>query len=375
MDRAKLFLFIGILYSFIPFEASSSRVTLAIRLVILTIFTIYIYSTKEINTNLYKTMILLLILIFAYFSALKSISLYLFIFLTSIISGYIISSAIQNNKELYKNFITVWEWLIVFSIAMLFLQQIAFFLTGNILKLHELIFPISKARTEVIEQLHLIRFGGIYIEPGTYANFMYLFLTIYMVIKKNFNTLLVTIGAISIISTMSVWGMIFGTYLLIISTLLKIKKVSLVKKMLGLFILISSSIYGANAITNSSAYEYAKMKLEMKSDSGHSKVVVVNRFKENIKDYAIIGDGFDPKIVMNVTAPQDAGFILNLSIVLGILFSFIVVAIYSLNIINQIGLLTLISSFPILISKIFYWEFAFWLLFFISFRGNLELKN
>lgn len=372
MNRAKIFLFLGVLYSFIPFEASSSRFTLAIRLLILTIFTTYIYITEKIDGDLYSTIILLLILIFIYFTSLESLSLYLFIFISSILSGYIIANGVYKSRELSQNFIFVWEWLIIFSIVMLFLQQLTFLLTGDILKLHESIFPLSRARVEIIQQLHLIRFGGIYIEPGTYANFIYLFLVIYMVIKENFNPLLITIGSLSIISTMSVWGMLFGSYLLIISIFINIKNLPFIKKILLLSILITSSIYGTNALTNSSAFKYAEMKLEMKSDSGHSKVIVANRFKQSIEDYAVIGDGFNPKIVLNVTAPQDAGFILNLSIVFGILFSTLILTIYSINILKKRGFLILIASLPILISKIFYWEFAFWLLFFISFRGNLK---
>jgi len=61
-------------------------------------------------------------LIFAYFGALESLSLYLFIFLASILSAYITANAINNNPNLYQNFIIAWEKLLIFSIAMLFLQ-------------------------------------------------------------------------------------------------------------------------------------------------------------------------------------------------------------------------------------------------------------
>jgi len=375
MNRGNFFLFLGVLYSFIPFETSDSRITLTIRLLILVIFTTYIFIKNKIDGNSYKTLILLAVLISIYFGALESLSLYLFIFLTSIISVYIISNAIENNFDLYQNFVQIWEYLLIFSIIMLLLQQLSFILTGNMLKMHELIFPISKARVEIIKQLHLIRFGGIYIEPGTYANFMYLFLVIYMVIKKNFNTTLVSIASLSIISTMSVWGMIFGTYLLLISILIKVKKTSTLKKFFIIFTLITTTLYGTNTIPKTSAYKYAKLKLKMKSDSGHSKVIILNRFKENLPNYVLIGDGFDSKIVKNVTAPQDAGLIFNLSIVFGILFSLTTLIIYSINIINRRGFLILIASTPLLISKIFYWEFSFWLLFFLSFGKDLNITN
>jgi len=375
MSRIEVILFLGFIYSFIPFETSSSRLTLAIRLIILVVFTTYIYLKNRINSDSYITLTLLLILIFAYFGALESLSLYLFIFLASILSAYITANAINNNPNLYQNFIIAWEKLLIFSIAMLFLQQLTYLITSNILRLHEIIFPISKARVEIIEQLNLIRFGGIYIEPGTYANFMYLFLIIYMVIKKNFNSTLVSIASFSIISTMSVWGMIFGTYLLFISILLKIKKTSTIKKLLTTIIVVTTTLYGINTLTKTSAYRYAKLKLEMKSESGHSKVVVLNRFKKDIPNYILVGNGFDPKIVMDITAPQDAGFILNLSIVLGILFSILILIIYSINIINRRGFLILMASAPILISKIFYWEFSFWLLFFLSFGKNFNINS
>ena len=74
--------------------------------------------------------------------------------------------------------------------------------------------------------------GGVYIEPGTYSNMMYVFLFLYFILKKEKIDLLVFAGSLSIILTYSAWGIIFGSYLMIILILGKLNKFSWKKRIL-----------------------------------------------------------------------------------------------------------------------------------------------
>ncbi len=374
-------IFLGLLYGFIPYEVGgNSSLSLLLRLIVIITLTVYLFFLSKLYK---KTNIIVLLFIISFYSLLSSMvsaSLYLFVFLTSILSGFVIANILRYNSYIRKRFIFSLKCLIFLSVLMLFLQIFYFTRHYYVLKLHEFFYPFSHARFEVVDYLELVRLGGLYIEPGTYSNYMYIFLIIYVFMDKKHNILLVFFAIISIIASMSAWGILCGFYFLIIYSLKILIGASMIKKILVIPILIPVVVYGiinfnVEDISESPTFIFIQNKLKMKTPSGYSKVMVFKRFKENISNYIFLGDGFASQVNSDIDSPQDAGFLVNFAIVFGIIFTFFMLILYSYSLIKLKEWFILVASFPILISKIFYWGFSFWLLFFLVVYGKRKVKK
>jgi hypothetical protein len=308
---------------------------------------------------------------------------YFLSFLLSIIFAFITASTIHNKEIFRKQFSITLEWLIIFSVSMFFLQFIVFYLSNNVLPIHKFIFPFSEARIGVLEISNsILRLGGLYIEPGTYCNWMYLFLVIYILISDNVKKSLLYIVAISMIMSYSVWGIIFGSYLLIILIIIKLKKFTWKKRIMLFLILLLMSYSTIEYISNSSAIQYSSNKINSNNGSVTAKEMTFKNYKDNFTNFLIIGEGLNPPFYKKLTSPQDSGFILNLSIIIGIFFTIIILLIYTISFFKYSNSLIFLISLPIFFSKINYYEASFWLLFFIiiykghsTYQKNISLNK
>jgi len=368
----KLLLFIFLLYAIVPYETVSnpllSYVFHLIFIVFVGIFALYTGNFK-IKMNQFAKFTMFFLICFIAINSVVSYGLNEFLLFLSIVFGSIVASTIYNNRNFYNLFVSAFKWLIVFSISMLFLQLIVLDTTGKVLHIHEMFFPFSEARIGVFGLLN--RLGGVYLEPGTYSNWMHLFLVIYMVLSENINRPIFYIGAISMILTLSAYGVIIGIYLLMVLLLSKIKHSSLKKKFSTLLLLMIVSFFSIGYIGDSTAVKLVSAKMDSSSDgSANLRKQAYERYIENIEDYFIVGEGFSNKFGEGIASIQDAGLLLNMSVALGILFSIIFIMIYTYAFLKKNNMEILFASLPIFISKIYYYEFSFWLLFFL-----LILKN
>ena len=369
LNNLKRFLFfLTLLYIFIPFETTDPTFSMKIRLAVamgLTFYMLYLNDFKIKLNNLGKITLLLLIFLII-LNSFISFDTTLFIFTGAIIFGAVTASIIKNNTTLYNDFLTGLEWLIIFSIFTLLFQLIYFSQTGEVISFHKMVYPLSEERIGIQKEFgNLHRLGGMYIEPGTYSNFMYLFLIIYLFLTKNIKSSLLFIGAVSILFTYSVWGIIFGSYFVIVLILARIKESSLKKKFTIIFLLFLINLVGINYILNSPAIQFAMAKMEAGGGSVSAKEDAYNKYAQTYDNFLIIGEGFSSSFEKGLTSAQDAGFLLNLSVILGIFFTALLILIYLISFIKSSDKFVILASLPIFISKIYYWDFAFWLLFFL----------
>lgn len=372
----RFFFFLTLLYIFIPFETADPSFSMKIRLIVamgLTVYMLYLNNFKIKINGLGKiTLLLLLFLIIS--NSFISFDTTLFIFVGAIIFGAVNASVIKNNPKLYNDFLIGLQWLIIFSIFTLLFQLIYFSITGEVISFHKMVYPLSEERIGIQKEFNnLHRLGGMYIEPGTYSNFMYLFLILYLFLTKNIKSTLLFIGAISILFTYSVWGLIFGGYLVIVLILARIKESSLKKKFTIILLLFLINLVGINYLLNSPAIQFAVTKMKAGGGSVSAKEDAYNKYLQTYDNFLIMGEGFSSSFEKGLTSVQDAGFLLNLSVILGIFFTTLLIIIYLVSFLKASDKFVILASLPIFISKIYYWDFAFWLLFFlIIYSGYLN---
>lgn len=363
-----IFLFICLVYGFIPFEAGSYEVSLRIHYLFLIPIMIYALYTTSFKLSKYGVLFFLFFLFISSMLFFVSYGHAIFSFFPAIIFASVVAPAIYKNNNFKKYFTQAIKILIVISVITFFIQFTTYQLTGVLLPLHELVFPFSKARTGVESQYNdLARMGGIYIEPGTYSNYLFMLIGIYTFLIKKIDYVLLTLAAISIILTFSVWGMIFASYLLIILILSKLVSVSWKIKILLITFLLVIGSFSVSSLSQNPAIDFALNKMESNKGSTEHKKDVYKKYANEFDTFFIVGQGFAPVFKQHTVSLQDSGLLLNLSIVFGIVPTIIFILIYSILLLKLTNYFILLISLPIFMSKLFYWDPAFWLFFFMIF--------
>jgi len=371
----KFFLFICLLYGFIPFEAVAILRTDRLHLLFLIAILIYVLFITSFRINKYGGLFIIISISLALMNAFISLGHDIVLFAESILFAAIVVPALYSNERFREQFICALRWLIILSITMFILQFIVYHLSGSILRLHEMVFPFSQARiAEESSFGNLVRMGGIYIEPGTYSNYMYIYILIYSILTKKLSGFLSFATAITTILTFSVWGMIFASYFLFIIILDKLKQKSFIVKTVVLFIFLSGGVYISNKVLNDPAVEYAVHKLDSNRGSTGYKKQAYKKYELSYENFLFIGEGFIPEFKKGIPSLQDSGVLLNISIVFGIFFTAIFMLIFLLALSRLHNYLLAFATIPIFIDKIYYWDVAFVLLYFLVIYDGL-IKN
>ena len=169
--------------------------------------------------------------------------------------------------------------------------------------------------------------------------------------------------------------MIFGSYLLILLLLAKFKKSTWRKKFLVFFVISGIGLFFINYAVNSSAFNFAINKVSSNTSSVAAKQKAYDKYSKTFDDFLIIGQGFKAKFNEGIPSVQDSGFLLNISVVFGIFFTVMLLILYSISFLRCCTRLEFLISLPIFISKIYYYDPAFWLLFFLVIYGGSKLNS
>ena len=380
-EPIKILMLIGLfLYAFIPFESHGSSLAFVLHMFSLssiTVFALYLGKFK-LRMNKIGKVSVFIILFFTMYTIEISSGIDAIRMLASLMFSFITASIINYNDKFKYFFLTSIKYLLIVSATALIIQILTFMLSGTILHIHEIIFPFSEARVGADQFFtELFRFGGIYIEPGTYSNWMYLFLMIYIVINKDISNLFFPIViAISIIISYSAWGMLFGSYLLIILSLLKIKNASLKIKIftVGSLAILLYLLYFYFIDSAAIDFAFSRLDTNPSNSSTGSKLLFFEKFKSQIQNFLLIGEGYSPSFYHGIGSPQDAGFILNLSVIFGVLFTSMILFLFCISLIKCCGWVVLFMVLPVFVSKIYFWDPLFWLLYFLVVYGGYS-KN
>ena len=93
---------------------------------------------------------------------------------------------------------------LMINLAALSIQFLYYVWAGELLQIHTLLFPSSASR--VGDFLGFVRLGGLHLEPGTYANFMYALVVLRVLLGGALTDRLSILMLISIALTFSAWG-------------------------------------------------------------------------------------------------------------------------------------------------------------------------
>lgn len=267
--------------------------------------------------------------------------------------------------------LNVIDAVIAINMFFLYLQLTYYFISGNIIEFHTLLFPFSSSR--VGEFIGVIRLGGLHIEPGTYSAFVFALLLARHLLGGAPSDKIFFLAGLSLIVTFSAWGIIAG--LVVFSVIIlsrshqsKRNKIIVVSGMLFLTALVQySTIFYFLA-------DYTLQRFEPSAGSASYRIEVFSVLVQELPTYILIGRPFEEVFCAECISPQDLGVFSQLIVRLGATSS-LIVFVYALR-------PYLFTSFPTLILVLFFFtgkydlaEPIFWFVLGLAFNGRRRFEE
>lgn len=354
-------LFFLYVYSFVPTESETSTFPMIVRTVTV-VFLMFVCLCNVVEVR-FQFFAPVLFLIF-YFSVLAAISFSFryFVSLAVVLGAFSWALAYYQSDSFRRAAIISLDFLVYSSAGFLILQFLEFYLAGRLFDYHNLIFPWSEARLPLWSSL--ARVGGVYIEPGTYANWVYAFLLLRIFLDKNISPLLVPLVSFTMIFSMSAWGVIVGVFVLVVYGVNKLDlrvMIYLLCAAVGIYIVVSVVNLGDMAHLLESRVLYSGSR-EVRDDTFQEFLSVAPRL-------LVFGLGFGRVFCIDCQSPQDAGLVISLLVVYGLPFTLFVLSVVFGFAYRKGGFRLAVLCMPLLNTKLFYWEHVFWFIFMIAAVG------
>lgn len=354
-------LFLFYVYAFVPTESETSTFPMLVRTVsAILLMLVCLCNVAEMRFQ-FAAPVLFLIFYFSVLAAI-SFSFRYFVSLVVVLSAFSWALAYYQSASFRRAAIISLNFLIYSSVGFLVLQFLEFYLVGRLFDYHNLIFPWSEARLPLWSSL--ARVGGVYIEPGTYANWIYAFLLLRLFLDKNISPLLVPLISFTMIFSMSAWGVLVGVFVLLVYGMKRFDWrviVYLLAAAVGVYIIVSVVNLGDVAHLLESRILYSGSR-EVRDDTFQEFLSVVPRL-------LVFGLGFGRVFCIDCQSPQDAGLIISLLVVYGLPFTLFVLSVVFCFAYRKGGFRFVILCFPLLNAKLFYWEHVFWFIFMVAALG------
>lgn len=367
------FIFILYLYFLIPTESLSQGIEtsllirfLACGILILTLLIMngFVKSQKLIICMLFFSCIYLV-------SALSSISLKVFISFEALLLGLCWAYSFYTKPLTSAYLVAAIKLLIYISALSLILQLIIYQFFGYI-DFHSLIYPWSSARYE--DSQNFLRLGGIYIEPGTLSNWIYAFTLLLILVEDKLNIRLISIAALAMLLSLSAWGVAISIIIFIFLALqhkiIFIKKNNIYFKLRPFILTITAFLLTAIFLIvfiTDDIYTFLETKFSFETGSGEVRLVVYDEFLAILPDILLFGLGYASDFCSDCQSPQDAGLFISFTVVYGLMFSIFFFLIIILAFYKKLGIKGIILVLPLLTSKIYYWDYILFLIFFSAF--------
>lgn len=353
-------------YLITPFEGDNS--TLVVYLTRIGMGLLFLATLGFRYSNTQTTILItyfatITIAIFTISNALKiSIELAILISFTCI---SLITTTLSNNQKNINQISRTIDWLIIGWISSLTLQIAWHLSTTELLDVHNFFFPTSEARLESI--INIVRYTGVHIEPGTYANWMFGLIILRSLAKRQLFDRLALAGVLSTLATMSAWAFLGSatyliTYLLHHVANVKIRSLSRVASLMVTCILLSTYLSANYADHVNEVISYFTARSELEDASGSAKVSATEGFKSSIPEIIFTGKPLTHDFCGGCLSPQDSGIFINIAIRTGLIYALIIFLLISAALVKTSGWPSLLLMAPLCFAKYYYFDPIFWMI-------------
>lgn len=364
--------FILMNFLLIPMEFNSLE-SISVFIKWIPLFSIFALSLIGVNID---TRSFILFLVFSYIILILSsivniddLSVSFFLHNISIIAGLFVGYFCFKGSFRFVLF-DVLTLMIKLWVVLLAFQIILYIIYDEVYDFHNFIFPWSEARLlDINFDKSFLRLTGPHIEPGTYSNWIYVVVFLRGLISGRYFDKISIIGIISSIFTLSFWSF-FATSFFILAYLLHTIN-NLYSKFYASAVIFLIFLYLSGLIDYDFViFDYISHRILVESSIGDGhKATVLSGFLNYVPEFVFFGLPIQTSFCGDCVSPQDIGLILNLGARFGLMFSLVValfISVYSFILYRFSGLFLLI---PLLFSKLYYYDFIFWIVVGFSISG------
>jgi len=352
---------LGFVYCLLPTESSGVNVGLNVyfRALVASVIAALVAVRYKPRINILCACYLGVLFLVSIMAALFSFSNYLFLLWLSVGFGLTLAAAAAKDAVFRSALARAILALIVFSGLALALQLALYAASGVSVDLHQIIFPFSEAR--IADHVTFLRFGGVYIEPGTLAQWIYLEMLVYLALSQNAKSYVIAFVATTMLLTASTWGV--GVALLL--TVVALARASSHERLLVIVALSVLIFVLIEVAPTADVFDFFDAKITFETESVGYKGDTYDQFFRALGGMVFIGQGFVPDFCHNCLSVQDAGLGLNMVVVMGLVFATGTCLLYFYSIIRGGDFWFAVMSIPLVFTKAFFWDFLVWLLFFV----------
>lgn len=203
-------------------------------------------------------------------------------------------------------------------IFFLILQIFMYFALDTLIQPHDWFFPSGNSRSGF--HLEILRLGGAHIEPGTYANYMFLLLVLRTSLGGSLSDGLAILTGLTLAVTMSAWGLAAtAVYLLALLTSSEnLKRRTLIRVLFILSIILTVFQMAYQSGYLDWALNYFAIRYDTSQGSAGSRSDTLIAFFDNFDNFLLIGIPEAISFCETCQSPQDLGLWSQLFVRLGV---------------------------------------------------------
>lgn len=230
-----------------------------------------------------------------------------------------------------RNALFVIDAVLGLHVIFLSLQALIFLTKNTLVEPHNWLFPASDSRSGF--HLDVLRLGGAHIEPGTYANYMFLLLVMRTCLGGALNDRISVLTGVTLALTFSAWGILASSvyFAAVLAQEIFVKRAVgagvFLAASIGLLVLFAAYWWGHLDW----AINYFEVRFDITQGSAGSRKETWDAFLTSIDRFLVIGMPEAVSFCEMCQSPQDLGLWSQLVVRLGLfvaiaVFVFVIVA-------------------------------------------------
>jgi hypothetical protein len=241
-----------------------------------------------------------------------------------------------------------------------------FFAAGELVDLHQALFPFSMGRQGYY--LGVWRLSGFFIEPGTYSQWMYMLVLLRIALGGSYLNLTNTVAVLSCILTFSAWAIIaalfFASSLILHSLGPSLTSERRTRVLLGIAFLaiafIASYVIFSDTIGN--YFEYIWRRYDQSDSMNRVRFDGLYEFTSRLPEVILFGNPISDPVCRWCLAPEDIGLWSSFTYHFGLAPTVILGAILVFRLLARRDLALLAAFVPFAFTKAQFYEPLAWML-------------
>jgi hypothetical protein len=263
------------------------------------------------------------------------------------------------------------------------LAIIIYLVAGQIIDLHNIVFPFSFSRAGVM--MDQVRLSGFQIEPGNYSNSAYLFVVLRALLRRRIFNRFDLVIILSTLATLAAWAVIgCGVYLvaLLIEFLRYNENVSTGVRLTVLYttgavVLIAFPVlvglFWDNDFTQKMAERFSGAEGKGSADL---KLEAFVAWQQQFGWRMLFGRPLPDSFCPTCESPQDIGTLINMVYYFGIIPTLMLLLVVLAKLLKYWNLTYVVLFAPFAVTKFYFYDPVMWLLFgIILFGGSAVSRN